>query len=77
MYGCAIFYPITIIPERFILLFYANPVYCAISGLRDSILYGAFPNPFVLLYLAAVSVFALIIGIIVFYKSQDKFILYI
>lgn len=77
MYGCAIFYPITIIPERFILLFYANPVYCAISGLRDSILYGTFPNPFVLLYLAVVSVFALIIGIIVFYKSQDKFILHI
>ncbi|GAB4318077.1 MAG: ABC transporter permease [Methanobacteriaceae archaeon] len=77
MYGCAIFYPITIIPEKYIFIFYANPVFAAISGLRDSILYGTIPNTWVLLYLSGVSAFALIIGILVFYKTQDKFILYI
>ncbi|MCK9152242.1 ABC transporter permease [Methanobacterium alcaliphilum] len=77
LYGCAIFYPITIIPEQFIIVFYANPVYCAISGLRDSILYGTLPGTGLLLYLSLISVITLIIGIIVFYKSQDKFILHL
>lgn len=77
MYSCAIFYPITIIPEQFSIIFYANPVYCAISGFRDAVWTGTFPDLYILSYLAIVSVLALIIGIIVFYKTQDKFILYI
>jgi len=77
MYACAIFYPITILPEDYSFIFYANPVYCAISGLRDSILYGIFPNTSLLLYLIVISILTLIIGIFVFYKSQDKFILHI
>ena len=77
MYGCAIFYPISIIPERFLPIFYANPVYCAISGLRDSILDGIFPNTLLLLYLSIISIITLSLGIIIFYKTQDKFILHI
>lgn len=77
MYGCAIFYPITIIPAKYVLIFYANPVYCAISGLRDTILYGTFPNPFIMAYLIGISMVTLVIGIFVFYKTQDKFILHI
>jgi lipopolysaccharide transport system permease protein len=85
MYSCAIFYPISMIPEKYHIIYYANPVYCAISGFRDAILgsigstfTGAiFPDIYVLLYLAIISILTLIIGIIVFYKTQDKFILHI
>ncbi|MCL2156877.1 MAG: ABC transporter permease [Methanobrevibacter sp.] len=77
MYSCAIFYPISRLPEQYHIVFYANPVYCAISGFRDAILGATFPNPGIMLYLAIMSVLALIIGITVFYKTQDKFILYI
>ncbi|MCL2115090.1 MAG: ABC transporter permease [Methanobrevibacter sp.] len=77
MYGCAIFYPITIIPEKYTIIFYANPVFCAISGFRDAILLGTFPNLNVLLYLVIISILTFVTGIIVFYKTQDKFILHI
>ena len=77
MYSCAIFYPISMMPEQYWIIFYANPVYCAISGFRDAILGGTFPDLYVLLYLAITSILALIIGIIVFFKTQDKFILHI
>lgn len=77
MYSCAIFYSINIIPEKYALIFYANPVYCAISGFRDAILYQTFPDLNILLYLTIVSILALVVGIVVFYKTQDKFILHI
>lgn len=77
MYGSAIFYPISIIPEKFILLFKLNPVYSAISCFRDCILIGQFPNFFDLGYLIIFSLGIFVIGIIVFYKLQDKFILHI
>ena len=85
MYASAIFYPLSRIPDNLLIFFYANPVYCAISGFRDAILgpigpthTGAmFPDIGLLLYLAIVSVLALVIGIYVFYKTQDKFILHI
>ncbi|MDR2966333.1 MAG: ABC transporter permease [Methanobacteriaceae archaeon] len=77
MYGCAIFYPISKLPEQYLIIFYANPVFCAISGFRDSILYGVFPNINVMLYLVIVAILTLVIGVIVFYKTQDNFILHI
>ena len=77
MYGCAIFYPISLLPEKYQYVFYLNPVYCAISGFRDAILTGTFPDISVLIYLIIVSIVALVIGIIVFYKTQDRFILHI
>ena len=75
MYGCAIFFPISILPEKYQLIFYANPVFCAISGFRDSVLYGTFPDILPLVYLIIVSFIALGAGILIFYKTQDNFIL--
>ena len=77
MYACAIFYPISILPESYHILFYANPVFCAISGFRDAILYGTFPEILPLVYLIIISFITLVVGIIIFYKTQDKFILHI
>lgn len=77
MYGSAIFYPISIIPEKYQFIFYLNPVYVAIEGFRDAILYQRFPKTGPLLYLIGISVVALIIGLIIFYKYQDEFILHV
>ncbi|MGL6298446.1 MAG: ABC transporter permease [Methanobacteriaceae archaeon] len=77
MYGSALFYPIDIIPEKFLPLFYANPVYAAISGFRDAILYQTFPAMSTMLYLAIFGIVSLIIGVTIFYKYQDKFIFYV
>jgi lipopolysaccharide transport system permease protein len=77
MYGSAIFYPASIIPAQFQFLFDLNPVYGLISLCRDSFMYGQMFNLGTLLYVSMWSAGLLILGIFLFYKYQDKFILHI
>lgn len=77
MYGSALFYPIDIVPDQYRIFFELNPVYAFISLFRDSFLYGKMFDPITLLYAAVSAVVLLVIGIFVFYKYQDRFILYV
>lgn len=77
MYGSAIFYPVSIIPQKFQIFLNMNPIYAIISLCRDSFLYGKAFDPTTLLFATASSAGILVLGIILFYKYQDKFILYI
>ena len=77
MYGSAIFYPIQIVPQNVQILFFLNPVYDVISLSRDSILYGQPLDPMTLMYVTVFAIGSFILGILLFYKYQDKFILYI
>lgn len=73
MYCCAIFYPAsTLGKNEWILSF--NPLYALIANFRNAI-YGVPMNMNFLIYGACFSFASLMIGIIVFYKKQDKFIL--
>lgn len=78
MYASAIFYK----AERIIntgngWVFGVNPVYMCISNFRDAILYAKPMNMSYCITSAVVSVITLIFGAILFYKKQDKFILYV
>lgn len=77
MYLSAIFYPASIIPEKFQLLFFFNPVFHYIEGFRQSVYYATPLDWGNLLYCFVAAFGILIIGIITFKKNQDKFILYI
>lgn len=77
MYGSAIFYPVEIIPESIRYLFYYNPVFVYISMCRDSFLYGRMFDPNMLIFGVVSAIIALVLGVALFYKYQDKFILYI
>lgn len=70
-----LFYPIDIIPQQFMFAFKINPLYAGVSSFRDIVLNGTFPTTGPLLYLIITSVLSLIIGIFVFYKYQNKFVL--
>jgi ABC-type polysaccharide/polyol phosphate export permease len=76
-YASAIFYPAAIIPEKYQYILTLNPVYYFIEGFRH-VVYSGLPldlmNLLICFMLAAVS---MIVGIVVFEKNQDKFILYI
>lgn len=78
MYASAIFYPVEkIIKGGKGWVFDINPVYMCIANFRNSVLYGV---PMDMQYFIASSVIAvglLAVGSIVFYKNQDRFILYI
>lgn len=77
MYTCAIFYyPERILASGYSWILRLNPLYCVISLFRDSV----FGRPFdmqMLLYATGFSVGALVIGLFIFRKNQDKFILHI
>lgn len=54
-----------------------NPLYHYINFAREIILYGRIPQPFTWIACLVSSVAVLLIGVIVFKKTQDKFIYYV
>ena len=77
MYATPIFYPETIIPDNLKPILQINPLYHYLKAVRMCILDGLSPEPIVYFRCLAISIAALMIGAIVFYKNQDKFVLYL
>ena len=77
MWAMPIFYPANIVPESFRFIQYYNPLYAVIECCRSSFIYGTLYNPIHLLFAMGSGIAALIIGIALFYKYQDRFILYV
>ena len=55
----------------------ANPLYSIVSMFRDCVLFGRAMNPNHIIYSTVFSIAMLLIGVLVFYKKQDDFILHI
>lgn len=78
MYLTPLFYPVSIIPEEYRLLYQnANPMYGYIEQFRDIVLYTKFPQIETILTGFATALIVLILGVWYFNKKQDEFILYI
>ena len=77
MYGSAIFYPASIIPAKWQFLLTMNPFYAIISCLRTVLMDGTLYNPGTLLYATVFAITTLIIGMAIFYKYQNKFLLHL
>ncbi|NFO04763.1 ABC transporter permease [Clostridium botulinum] len=77
MYGSAIFYSVDIINPKYISILYLNPIFPIIQVFRDCILNGKITTIEAWILSALYGILATTIGLIVFYKKQDKFILYI
>lgn len=78
MYASAIFYT----TERVIntgngWVFNVNPIYMCIANFRNAVLYGTAMNMDYCIHSAIFAVLSVIIGSVLFYKEQDKFILYV
>lgn len=77
MYLTPIFYPESIIPDRFLKLYHLNPLYQYINFARTCIIEGISPHPAAYLGCLLPAVVFLLIGAWVFKRHQDKFVLYI
>jgi ABC-type polysaccharide/polyol phosphate export permease len=77
MWCSALFYPVSVVPEKYHFIFQYNPLFQVIDMIRKSVIYGQAYDSFQVLYVLGVTIFFLTIGIILLYKYQDKFILYI
>lgn len=75
MYATPIFYPESIIPERFMLLYKCNPLYHIIRFFRIVLLNGVSPEPKAYALCLVAAVVPLLLGTLIFKKCQDKFIL--
>ncbi|KJS77130.1 MAG: ABC transporter [Desulfotomaculum sp. BICA1-6] len=77
MYASAIFYPAEIIPPKYQFILTLNPIYHFIEGFRFAVYYGLPLNYKNLLICFVIASISMIVGILVFEKNQDKFILHI
>lgn len=77
MYTCAIFYyPDKILSSGVSWILNINPLFCIISCFRDG-LFGRAMNMEQLIYASAFSFLLLFVGLFMFHKKQDEFILHI
>lgn len=75
MYATPIFYPESIIPEQFVLLFKCNPLYHIIRFFRIILINGVSPEPKAYGLCLLASFIPLVLGAAIFKRQQDKFIL--
>lgn len=76
-FATPIFYPENIIPAKFMTLYKMNPLYHIIRFLRIVLMNEVSPEPKAYLLCLIAALVPLVIGVAVFKKNQDKFVLYI
>lgn len=77
MYLTPIFYTEDIIPSQFQTLYHMNPLYQYIQFARVCIIAGQTPDAMQYVYCLLSAFVVLFIGLFVFKKKQDKFVLYL
>lgn len=76
-YCTPVFYPETIIPTEYSFIIKYNPMYYYVTYFREIILYGRIPGLELNIICFSISIITFLIGLFVFYKSHNKFILYL
>lgn len=77
MYLTPIIYPIDIIPDKFRLIIDCNPMYYYVSLFRSIVLDGTMGSWGTHFLCVGISLLTMIVGLLVFRKKQNNFILYL
>lgn len=77
MYLTPVIYPISSLPGWVQTLVNCNPLTSILTMFRGFMLYGAAPNIFTTCMTIFPSIIILLLGVWIFYKNQDDFILYV
>ncbi|MEK3783969.1 ABC transporter permease [Paenibacillus sp. FSL R5-0810] len=77
MYFTPIFYPPTVLPEKFQFIFQINPLYYMVDYFREIVMFATFPSMRHNLLCFAIGLVAFLVGFYTFYRKQDKFILHV
>lgn len=77
MYATPIFYPASIIPEPLMPIYRCNPLYHIVTFCRTILIDGVSPSPGSYLACLVCAVIPMFLGITLFRKKQDDFILYL
>lgn len=73
MYLTPLFYPVDIVPAKYLFFIHLNPIYYFVEIFRRPIYQGVLPEPYLLLRAALVALAALIIGWWFFTKKSNEF----
>lgn len=76
-YFTPLFYPINIIPDQYRWIISFNPLYHYVEYFRTCTIYGNMPNLWQNALCWLLALLSLGIGMFVFYRKQDQFILYL
>ena len=77
-YLTPLFYPIEALPNNLqVVIKFANPMYYYVASMRDLVLYGRLPGPRLFWGGWIFAIGMCVLGIYVFDKNKDRFILYI
>jgi ABC-2 type transport system permease protein len=77
MYLTPIMYPVEIIPPKYLPLIQVNPMYHLIACFREPIYQGKLPTAENVICAAVASLAVLVVGYVVFSRSEDDFIYYL
>jgi ABC-2 type transport system permease protein len=77
MYLTPVFYPASILPESVQFILKINPISYYLDFFRDIVLYSSFPDIKTNLMCFGIGIVTFFLGVIIFYKKQDRFILYV
>lgn len=77
MYMTPIFYPVSMLPDAVFKIMQFNPMYHYVTFMRELVLNGNFPSMKENLICFGTGIVMLVLGLFVFYKKQDKFVLYV
>lgn len=77
MYATPIFYPESIIPNRFRIVLTCNPMYHYLKFFRTILLTGNSPELVEYVFCFGFSILALAVGLFIFKKTERKFVLYL
>lgn len=77
MYLTPIFYPISALPEVVAFLIHFNPMYHYVTFFREIVIYGSIPSITIWLGTIGFGLMSLVVGILIFKKLQDNFILHL
>jgi ABC-type polysaccharide/polyol phosphate export permease len=77
MYASAIFYPVDIIPDRFMPIIQLNPIFLIINMFREALIYQSVAPLGTHLFCLGYALVLICFGLYIFYKKQDKFIFYL
>jgi lipopolysaccharide transport system permease protein len=73
MYATPIVYPLSFVPERYRILALANPMTSIVETFRHAFLGTGSFDPFALLYSFGFAVVVLLIGIVIFNRTEATF----
>ena len=76
-YLTPVFYPMEIVPDKYINFINFNPLTYYVTYFRKILIYNEIPDINLNLICLSISLISIILGIIIFKKNQNKFILYV